>query len=164
MVSGHVADEEARPREPIEVDNFPVPVDIGRPAGGGSYEKLDYELLVRAFRFTDRAHAGQVRISGEPYVTHVIEVARILADLQLDSATVASALLHDVVEDTDITIADVERVDADAKGFARGWEAYEVPEVSGVDTGGPLDDEVIAWIRQALLDHKVVFFREQKAA
>ncbi|MEP6766222.1 MAG: HD domain-containing protein, partial [Gemmatimonadaceae bacterium] len=80
-----------------------------RPAGGGSYEKLDYELLVRAFRFTDRAHAGQVRISGEPYVTHVIEVARILADLQLDSATVASALLHDVVEDTDITIADVER-------------------------------------------------------
>jgi len=79
------------------------------PAGGGSYEKLDTELLVRAFRFTDRAHAGQTRSSGEPYVTHVIEVARILADLQLDSATVASALLHDVVEDTGITIADVER-------------------------------------------------------
>ncbi len=76
---------------------------------GGAYEKLDYELLVRAFRFTDRAHAGQTRSSGEPYVTHVIEVARILADLQLDTATVASALLHDVVEDTTITIADIER-------------------------------------------------------
>ena len=80
-----------------------------RAPDGGAYEKLDYELLVRAFRFTDRAHAGQTRSSGEPYVTHVIEVARILADLQLDSATVASALLHDVVEDTDITIADIER-------------------------------------------------------
>jgi guanosine-3',5'-bis(diphosphate) 3'-pyrophosphohydrolase len=80
-----------------------------RPPGGGTYERLDYELLVRAFRFTDRAHAGQTRSSGEPYVTHVIEVARILADLQLDTATVASAFLHDVVEDTDISIADVER-------------------------------------------------------
>ncbi|MEO7358718.1 MAG: HD domain-containing protein, partial [Gemmatimonadaceae bacterium] len=80
-----------------------------RTPDGGAYEKLDYELLVRAFRFTERAHAGQTRSSGEPYVTHVIEVARILADLQLDSATVASALLHDVVEDTDITIADIER-------------------------------------------------------
>ncbi len=79
------------------------------PRVDGDYDRLDAELLIRAYRFTERAHAGQVRHSGEPYVTHCIEVARILADLQLDSATVACGLLHDVVEDTDITVADIER-------------------------------------------------------
>jgi GTP pyrophosphokinase len=50
-----------------------------------------------------------VRHSGEPYVSHCVEVARILADLQLDTTTVASGLLHDIVEDTDITVEDVAR-------------------------------------------------------
>ncbi len=72
-------------------------------------ERLDAELLTRAYRFSERAHAGQVRRSGDPYVTHCIEVARILAELQLDSVTVACGLMHDVVEDTDVTVADVER-------------------------------------------------------
>jgi GTP pyrophosphokinase len=79
------------------------------PGAEGAYDRLDHELLVRAYRFTDAAHAGQVRHSGEPYVSHCVEVARILADLQLDTTTVACGLLHDVVEDTDITIEDVER-------------------------------------------------------
>jgi guanosine-3',5'-bis(diphosphate) 3'-pyrophosphohydrolase len=72
-------------------------------------ERLDRDLLVRAYRFSAKAHEGQTRISGEPYVTHCVEVAKILADLQLDSITVASGLIHDVVEDTDITVADIER-------------------------------------------------------
>ena len=75
----------------------------------GAYDRLDHELLVRAYRFSDVAHAGQVRHSGEPYVSHCVEVARILADLQLDTTTVTSGLLHDIVEDTDVTIEDVER-------------------------------------------------------
>ncbi len=75
----------------------------------GAYDRLDHELLVRAYRFSDAAHAGQVRHSGEPYVSHCVEVARILADLQLDTTTVTSGLLHDIVEDTDVTIEDVER-------------------------------------------------------
>jgi GTP pyrophosphokinase len=79
------------------------------PSANSSYDKLDHELLVRAYRYSDAAHAGQVRHSGEPYVSHCIEVARILADLQLDTATVASGLLHDIVEDTDITVEDIER-------------------------------------------------------
>ena len=79
------------------------------PRADGDYDRLDRDLLVRAYRYTERAHAGQVRHSGEPYVSHCIEVARILADLQLDSATVACGLLHDVVEDTDITVVDIER-------------------------------------------------------
>ncbi len=79
------------------------------PSADISYDRLDHELLVRAYKFSDVAHAGQVRHSGEPYVSHCIEVARILADLQLDTTTVVSGLLHDIVEDTDITIEDVAR-------------------------------------------------------
>lgn len=75
----------------------------------GAYERLDYDLLVRAYKYSDVAHAGQVRHSGEPYVSHCVEVARILADLQLDTTTVACGLLHDIVEDTDITVEDVAR-------------------------------------------------------
>ena len=79
------------------------------PSADAAYDRLDHELLVRAYRFSEVAHAGQVRHSGEPYVSHCVEVARILADLQLDTITVASGLLHDIVEDTDITVQDVER-------------------------------------------------------
>ena len=73
------------------------------PSADISYDRLDHELLVRAYKFSDVAHAGQVRHSGEPYVSHCIEVARILADLQLDTTTVVSGLLHDIVEDTGLT-------------------------------------------------------------
>ena len=72
------------------------------------HEKLDRELLVRAYRFSEEAHRGQVRNSGDPYITHSVEVAKILAELQLDSITVASGLLHDVIEDTKLTLHDVE--------------------------------------------------------
>ena len=77
------------------------------PGADGAYDRLDQEMLVRAYKFSDAAHAGQVRHSGEPYVSHCVEVARILADLQLDTTTVVSGLLHDVVEDTDVTIEGV---------------------------------------------------------
>ncbi len=72
-------------------------------------DRLDEEVLARAYRFSEEAHRGQFRNSGEPYVTHAVEVAKILAELQLDTTTVASGLIHDVVEDTKITIADVEK-------------------------------------------------------
>jgi guanosine-3',5'-bis(diphosphate) 3'-pyrophosphohydrolase len=66
-------------------------------------------LLARAYRFSEKAHAGQTRRNGDPYVTHCVEVAKILADLHLDSVTVASGLIHDVVEDTPFSVEDVER-------------------------------------------------------
>jgi GTP pyrophosphokinase len=72
-------------------------------------DRLDRDLLARAYRFSEKAHSGQTRRSGEPYVSHCVEVAKILAELQLDTVTVASGLIHDVVEDTSITVADVER-------------------------------------------------------
>ena len=81
----------------------------GWSEGETANNRLDQELLARAYRFSEEAHRGQTRNSGEPYVTHCVEVAKILADLQLDTTTVASGLIHDVVEDTRYTVADVER-------------------------------------------------------
>jgi GTP pyrophosphokinase len=71
-------------------------------------ERLDTELLTRAFRFGQQAHMGQKRSSGDDYVSHCVEVAKILAELHLDSVTIASGLIHDVVEDTSVTVADIE--------------------------------------------------------
>ncbi|HXY32151.1 MAG TPA: bifunctional (p)ppGpp synthetase/guanosine-3',5'-bis(diphosphate) 3'-pyrophosphohydrolase [Gemmatimonadaceae bacterium] len=71
--------------------------------------RLDGDLLARAYRFSEHAHQGQKRSSGENYVVHCVEVAKILAELHLDSTTVASGLIHDVVEDTDATVESIER-------------------------------------------------------
>jgi RelA/SpoT family (p)ppGpp synthetase len=67
----------------------------------------DEGLLNRAYVTAMRAHGQQTRSSGDPYFTHPLSVAAILTELRLDPATIATALLHDVVEDTDVTIADI---------------------------------------------------------
>ena len=73
------------------------------------YSQKDEEMLVKAYRFAEEAHANQKRASGEPYFIHPCEVADILIDLGLDAATIAAALLHDVIEDTDATAEDIQR-------------------------------------------------------
>ncbi|NBO10175.1 MAG: bifunctional (p)ppGpp synthetase/guanosine-3',5'-bis(diphosphate) 3'-pyrophosphohydrolase, partial [Methylophilaceae bacterium] len=67
----------------------------------------DIHQIWEAYRFGDAAHAGQTRKSGEPYITHPVSVALILAGLHLDTPTIIAALLHDVVEDTGITKQEV---------------------------------------------------------
>ena len=69
----------------------------------------DTSLIVRAAETATVAHAGQLRRSGEPYITHPIAVAGIVADLGLDALTVAAALLHDAVEDTGVTTEIIDR-------------------------------------------------------
>src|SRR6202048_2688260 len=64
---------------------------------------LDGAWLERVYEGADRDHEGQRRASGEPYVAHPLAVADVLADLEMDCATIAAALLHDVVEDTVLT-------------------------------------------------------------
>ncbi|MBI4213655.1 MAG: bifunctional (p)ppGpp synthetase/guanosine-3',5'-bis(diphosphate) 3'-pyrophosphohydrolase [Chloroflexi bacterium] len=68
----------------------------------------DVAVVQRALDFAAEAHASQRRASGEPYVTHPIAAAQILADLRLDGPTIAAALLHDVIEDTASSLEDVE--------------------------------------------------------
>ncbi|MDQ2660835.1 MAG: bifunctional (p)ppGpp synthetase/guanosine-3',5'-bis(diphosphate) 3'-pyrophosphohydrolase [Actinomycetota bacterium] len=71
------------------------------------HPKTDLGLIERAYTVAERAHEGQKRKSGEPYITHPIAVAQILADLGIGSKTVAAALLHDTVEDTAYTLDQV---------------------------------------------------------
>jgi len=67
------------------------------------------KLVEKAYSFAEEAHRGQLRNSGEEYIQHPLEVAKILAELELDEATIAAALLHDVVEDTKYTMEDIEK-------------------------------------------------------
>ena len=74
-----------------------------------NHPKADLSLVERAFEVADRAHAGQVRKSGDPYITHPVAVATILAELGMTAPTLAAALLHDTVEDTDYSLEDLTR-------------------------------------------------------
>jgi GTP diphosphokinase / guanosine-3',5'-bis(diphosphate) 3'-diphosphatase len=71
------------------------------------HPKGEVGRIERAFEVAKRAHQDQVRRSGDPYISHPLSVARILAGLGLDDVTIAAALLHDAVEDTDVTLADI---------------------------------------------------------
>ena len=70
---------------------------------------INIGLIERAHQVAAQAHEGQQRASGEPYISHPVEVAYYLATLEMDAETLAAALLHDVPEDTDMTIQDIEK-------------------------------------------------------
>jgi GTP diphosphokinase / guanosine-3',5'-bis(diphosphate) 3'-diphosphatase len=76
-----------------------------------SYDpQADEALLNRAYVYAMKAHSHQKRASGDPYFSHPLEVAGILTELRLDDATIATALLHDVIEDTDATRAEIDKL------------------------------------------------------
>jgi (p)ppGpp synthase/HD superfamily hydrolase len=70
----------------------------------------DEALLNRAYVYAMKAHGEQKRASGDPYFSHPLEVAAILTDLKLDDATIAAALLHDTIEDTPTTRAEIDQI------------------------------------------------------
>ena len=72
--------------------------------------QADFGLIRGAYEFAEKEHRGQLRKSGEPYIIHPIAVAQIIAELKLDSESLAAALLHDVIEDTPATHEDVARL------------------------------------------------------
>lgn len=75
-----------------------------------SYDpNVDEDALNRAYVFAMKAHGSQKRASGDPYFSHPLEVAGILCEMKLDTATIITALLHDTVEDTDVTTEDIEK-------------------------------------------------------
>jgi guanosine-3',5'-bis(diphosphate) 3'-pyrophosphohydrolase len=69
----------------------------------------ELEMIEKAYIYSATVHQGQVRLSGEPYLTHPMEVAGILADIKMDAATIISGLLHDTVEDTLTTVEQLEK-------------------------------------------------------
>ncbi len=74
-----------------------------------SDKQYDVEKITRAFKLADAAHEGQMRSSGEKYITHPLSVASILLDYCMDSDTICAALMHDVVEDTEITLDEIKK-------------------------------------------------------
>ena len=74
-----------------------------------NYSQVDLDLILRAYRLASEAHEGQKRASSEPYINHCVAVASILAELRIPPEVIAAGLLHDVVEDTAITLDDIRR-------------------------------------------------------
>ena len=113
----HGSGDPAGPLSPRRADRGSRREEL--PAGAISVEPLldtlrslhpdaDTTVVRRAHDLARRAHEGQLRLSGEPYLTHTIAVATIVAELGLDETSVAAALLHDVVEDTPVSIGEIE--------------------------------------------------------
>ena len=74
-----------------------------------NFSRTDREFIIQAYNFAETAHESQKRASGEPYITHCVAVAIILAGLRVQPVVVAAGLLHDTVEDTSITLQDIQR-------------------------------------------------------
>lgn len=100
MMSSHLSNTKTETEEkkmaPVGIERL-----CNKIAKYGTAE--DVELVRRAYAYARKAHEGQLRKSGEPYINHPVAVAEILAGLELDGVTLAAALLHDVVEDTAVT-------------------------------------------------------------
>jgi RelA/SpoT family (p)ppGpp synthetase len=113
-----VAAERGRPAAPEPVER--APAARGKPQMMRQYELVervrkynphtDEELLNRAYVYAMKAHGEQLRASGDPYFSHPLEVAAILTDLKLDDATIVAALLHDTIEDTEATRAEIDQL------------------------------------------------------
>ncbi len=88
-------------QDAVEFEGWLKVIEHGR-------SKTDMDLIRRACVLAQQAHQGQTRASGEPYFQHSLAVANILADLRLDSETLAAAVLHDVLEDTPVTLEELE--------------------------------------------------------
>lgn len=96
---------------------------------------VDESLLNRAYVFSMKAHGSQTRHSGDPYFSHPLEVAGILTDLKLDSATIATGLLHDTVEDTRATLEEVESsFGGEIAGLVDGVTKLSLIELSSEET------------------------------
>jgi RelA/SpoT family (p)ppGpp synthetase len=95
----------AKPRRPRQMRQYEL-IDRVKQYNPNTNE----DLLNRAYVYAMRAHGEQKRASGDPYISHPLEVAGILTELKLDDATIAAALLHDTIEDTDATRAEIDRL------------------------------------------------------
>ena len=101
-VSGTEPGVELPAPPPSEFDQLIAAVHEARP-------KDDLAPIEKAYQFAAQYHADQKRSSGEPYMSHPLAVARILADMRMDVVSIETGLLHDIVEDTTVTTADIQK-------------------------------------------------------
>ena len=88
-------------------DKKPVTIESIKEAVKSYMPDADFDMIDRAYLVADEGHRNQVRVSGEPYIVHPLNVAEILTELQLDDKTICAAILHDVVEDTLFTLDEI---------------------------------------------------------
>ena len=96
----------------------------------------DENLLNKAYVYAMQKHGTQTRANGDPYFSHPLEVAGILTDLKLDDATIAVALLHDTIEDTDATRAEIDQMFGEDIGAAGRGADQDQQARPGVEAGG----------------------------
>ncbi len=73
------------------------------------YNLVDREMLTRAYQIAEKAHENQKRVSGEPYISHCLAVAAILVEMKVPPEVVIAGILHDTVEDTEISLSDLKK-------------------------------------------------------
>ena len=115
---------------------------------------VDLDLIGRAYEVAARCHQGQLRKSGDPYISHPLAVAAIMAGLAVDDQTLCAAILHDTVEDTPLTAADLKRefgagvatlvTEQMALDHLRGWRAS--PALAAIKSA----DSRVATLKMAL--------------
>lgn len=120
------------------------------------FAKVDYlsakdlERIQVAYRYAERAHAGVTRRSGEPYITHPVAVTEILAEMNLDAEALIAGLLHDTVEDTDVTFEDVEeKFGHDVRRIVEGETKISKLKIAKLDETA--EEEQAENLRQMLL-------------
>jgi len=100
-----------------------------------SYTDDEITLLKKAYVFAARAHKGQIRRSGEPYLSHPLEVANMLADMRMDAITLVAAILHDVLEDTEVTAPEIKKTfGKEAAHLIEGITKISLVEASSPET------------------------------
>ena len=102
MENTNVQEATQEVKMPITYDDLKQSlIDSGRP--------YDFDMIDRAYALAEKAHGAQRRRSGEPYICHPLSVAQILVELGMDSESIAAALMHDVAEDTPVTVAEIKQ-------------------------------------------------------
>jgi GTP pyrophosphokinase len=118
-----------------------------------SYSVVDRETITHAYHFAETAHAGQKRASGEPYITHCVATALILAEMHVQPVVVVAALLHDTVEDTPVTLADLKREFGDevarlVDGVTKLTHLPRVSRADGLGDNGEENPEPLGEVRK----------------
>ena len=108
------------------------------------YTNADIDLVKKAYAFAEEAHRGITRASGEPYITHCVAVAGILAEMQMSSEVLAAGLLHDTVEDTSVSVEtlEIEFGETIAKLVNAVTKLDHLPRVSRIDSENSMREEI----------------------
>jgi len=132
----------------LKVDLKSLPESLSESiAQNDLLESLDLEKIIKAYNYAYEKHKGQFRLSGEPYIIHPVEVAKILILLNLDTTSVVAGLLHDIVEDCNVSIEEIEKeFGSDVAKIVDG-----LTKIEGLDFNLPNAEAKVESIRKMIL-------------